>query len=140
MFARPTYCTPASRGPAAAQRGPVDFADLLLTHGVGARTVSALAFVAELVHGAPSRFSDPARYSLAHGGKDGHPFPVDLRVYDHTIHALKRAVTAAKLGHTETLAALERLDGQARALEGKVRGPSWQEFLSSERGRLRQTP
>ena len=69
---------------AAADRGPTDFADLLLTPGVGPRTVRALAMVAEIVHGAPYRFSDPARFSFAHGGKDGHPFPVPLRVYDET--------------------------------------------------------
>ena len=67
---------------AAADRGPADFADLLLTPGVGARTVRALAMVAEVVHGAPYRFSDPARFSFAHGGKDRHPFPVPLKVYD----------------------------------------------------------
>jgi hypothetical protein len=61
---------------AAAERGPVDFADVLMTPGVGARTIQALAMVAEVVHGAPSRFSDPARFSLALGGKDRHPFPV----------------------------------------------------------------
>src|SRR6185436_8225647 len=59
---------------AAADRGPKDFSDLLLTPGVGARTVEALAMVAEVVHGAPCRFSDPARFSFAHGGKDRHPF------------------------------------------------------------------
>ena len=63
---------------AAADRGPKDFAELLLTPGVGARTVQALAMVAEVVHGAPCRFTDPARFSLAHGGKDRHPFPVPL--------------------------------------------------------------
>ena len=61
---------------AAAERGPADFAELLLVPGVGARTVESLAMVAEVVHGAPCRFSDPARFSLAHGGKDRHPFPV----------------------------------------------------------------
>ena len=70
---------------AAADRGPQDFPDLLLTPGVGARTVQALAMVAEVVHGAPCRFSDPARFSLAHGGKDRHPYPVPLKVYDETI-------------------------------------------------------
>ena len=60
---------------AAAERGPADFADLLLVPGVGARTVRALAMVAEVVHGAPCRFTDPARFSLAHGGKDRHPVP-----------------------------------------------------------------
>src|SRR5262249_4351202 len=70
---------------AAATQGPKDFQDLLLTPGVGARTVRALALVAEVVHGAPFRFSDPARFAFAHGGKDGHPFPVPLGVYDETI-------------------------------------------------------
>ena len=74
---------------AAAERGPTDFAELLLVPGVGARTVRALAMVAEVVHGAPCRFTDPARFSLAHGGKDGHPFPVPLSVYDETIRVLK---------------------------------------------------
>jgi uncharacterized protein len=78
---------------AAADRGPRDFTDLLLTPGVGARTVAALALVSEVLHGAPARFSDPARFSMAHGGKDGHPFPVPLTVYDETIRVLKRAVT-----------------------------------------------
>ena len=61
---------------AVADRGPQDFAELMLVPGVGARTLFALALVAEVVHGAPSRFADPARFSLAHGGKDGHPFPL----------------------------------------------------------------
>src|SRR3954469_18190276 len=69
---------------AAADRGPKDFAELLLTPGVGARTVQALAMVAEVVHGAPFRFSDPARFSLAHGGKDRHPYPIPIKVYDET--------------------------------------------------------
>jgi hypothetical protein len=83
---------------AAADLGPKDFADLLLTPGIGARTIEALAFVAEVVHGAPSRFSDPARFSLAHAGKDGHPFPVPIKVLDQTIRLLKSAVGRAKLG------------------------------------------
>jgi hypothetical protein len=81
---------------AAADRGPRDFSELLLTPGVGARTVRALAMVAEVVHGAPYRFTDPARFSFAHGGKDRHPFPVPLRVYDETIRVLKSAVRSAK--------------------------------------------
>ena len=64
---------------------PADFADLLLTPGVGRRTVEALAMVAEVVHGAPYRFQDPARFSLAHGGKDRHPYPVPLKVYDEIL-------------------------------------------------------
>ena len=103
---------------AVADRGPQDFAELLLAPGVGARTLFALALVAEVVHGVPSRFSDPARFSLAHGGKDGHPFPVPLRVYDQTIDVLKRAIARAKLGDGDRLAAIRRLDDQARRAEG----------------------
>src|SRR5204863_2339916 len=102
---------------AAADRGPKEFSDLLLTPGVGARTVRALAMVAEVVHGAPCRFTDPARFSLAHGGKDRHPFPVPLQVYDETPRVLKSAVRKAKLGRQEELDALKRLDDQARKLE-----------------------
>jgi len=103
---------------AVADRGPADFAELMLVPGVGARTLFALALVAEVVHGAPSRFADPARFSLAHGGKDGHPFPVPLKVYDETIGVLRRAIDRAKLGEEERLAAIKRLDDQARRLEG----------------------
>ncbi len=111
---------------AVADRGPEDFADLLLTPGVGARTLFALALVAEVIHGAPSRFADPARFSLAHGGKDGHPFPVPLRVYDETIAVLKRAVAAAKLGEGERLAAIARLDHQARRIDDEAAAPTVQ--------------
>jgi hypothetical protein len=107
---------------AAAERGPADFPELLLTPGVGPRTVESLALVAEVVHGAPSRFSDPARFSYAHGGKDGHPFPVPTRVYDHTLGVLRRAVDSAKLGNEERLSALRRLDREARRLERVVEG------------------
>jgi hypothetical protein len=119
---------------AAADRGPKDFTELLLMPGVGQRTVASLAFVAEVVHGAPSRFNDPARFSLAHGGKDGHPFPVPLHVYDETIRVLKRAVDAAKLGRSDKLAAIQRLDDQARVLERAASGgPSFEAFISEER-------
>jgi uncharacterized protein len=118
---------------AAADLGPKDFAELLLTPGVGARTVEALAFVAEVVHGAPSRFADPARFSLAHGGKDGHPFPVPIKVLDQTIRLLKSAVERAKLGSSESLAAIRRLDAQARALELSASGPSFEAFIAAER-------
>jgi uncharacterized protein len=118
---------------AAADRGPKDYADLLLVPGVGARTVEALAMVAEVVHGAPYRFSDPARFSLAHGGKDGHPFPVPLKVYDRTIAVLKSAVQNAKLGREEELAALRRLDAQARLLERHASGPAVDDRVEDER-------
>jgi hypothetical protein len=117
---------------AAAARGPQDFPDLLLTPGVGARTVQALAMVAEVVHGAPYRFSDPARFSMAHGGKDRHPFPVPIKVYDETIKVLKSAVQKAKLGRAEELGALRRLDEQSRRLERHVGGPSVEKLIADE--------
>ena len=120
---------------AAADRGPADFSQLLLTPGVGARTVLSLAMVAEVVHGAPYRFSDPARFSFAHGGKDGHPFPVPLRVYDETIRVLKSAVRSAKLGRDEELGALQRLDAQARRLERRASGASVEDAIAGERAR-----
>jgi hypothetical protein len=123
---------------AAAECGPHDFTDLLLTPGVGARTVAALALVAEVLHGAPARFSDPARFSLAHGGKDGHPFPVPLDVYDETIRVLKRAIDHAKLGNDERLDAIRRLDRQARLLEGRVAGPTLERFVANEWSRARE--
>ena len=118
---------------AAAERGPQDFAELLLVPGVGARTVRALAQVAEIVHGAPYRFTDPARFSIAHGGKDRHPYPVPLKVYDHTIAVLKAAVHNAKLGHSEELAAMKRLDDQARQLERHATGPTVETLFAWER-------
>jgi hypothetical protein len=102
---------------AAAAAGPRDFAELLLVPGVGARTVRSLALVAEVLHGTPSRFRDPARFSLAHGGKDGHPYPVPTKVFDQTIRVLKDAVSRAKLGNDERMATLRRLDREARRLE-----------------------
>jgi hypothetical protein len=118
---------------AAAEQGPKDFADLLLVAGVGARTVRALALVAEVVHGAPCRFSDPARFSFAHGGKDRHPFPVPTRVYDETLRVMKAAVESARLGREEALGALKRLDDQARLLERRAEGPSVEALIAQER-------
>ncbi|MEA3053878.1 MAG: uncharacterized protein QOG72_2781 [Sphingomonadales bacterium] len=118
---------------AAAEAGPRDFAELLLVPGVGARTVRSLAMVAEVIHGAPSRFADPARFSLAHGGKDRHPFPVPIKVYDKTIGVLKSAVEQAKLGNDEKLGAIRRLDEQARRLEAHVGGPSFEAVMAEER-------
>jgi hypothetical protein len=119
---------------AAAELGPVDFPQLLLTPGVGARTVQSLAMVAEVVHGAPYRFADPARFSLAHGGKDRHPYPVPIKVYDETIRVLKSAVQKAKLGRDEEMQAIKRLDDQARRLEGTASGPSLQSHIAAEFG------
>jgi hypothetical protein len=120
---------------AAAEAGPKDFPELLLTPGIGARTVRSLAMVAEVIHGAPCRFADPARFSLAHGGKDRHPFPVPTKVYDKTIGVLKSAVEAAKLGQDEKIGAIRRLDEQARRLERYVGGPSFGSVMAEERAR-----
>jgi hypothetical protein len=120
---------------AAAEAGPRDFPELLLVPGVGARTVRSLAMVAEVIHGAPCRFADPARFSLAHGGKDRHPFPVPTKVYDRTIDVLKTAVGKAKLGQDEKLGAIRRLDEQARRLERYVSGPSLESALAEDRRR-----
>jgi hypothetical protein len=117
---------------AAAEQGPRDFTELLLLPGIGARTVASVAFVAEVLHGAPCRFRDPARFSLAHGGKDGHPFPVPLKVYDETIAVLKRAVGNARLGRREELEAIRRLDEQARRID-VMQGPSFAEYVNIER-------
>jgi uncharacterized protein len=90
--------------------------------------------VAEVVHGAPYRFSDPARFSLAHGGKDRHPYPVPIKVYDETIRVLKSAVQKAKLGRDEEVQTLKRLDDQARKLERMSAGPSLDAFIAAEHG------
>lgn len=94
-----------------------NFASLLLLETLGPRTLQSLALIAEVVHGAPSRFSDPARLSFAHGGKDGHPFPVPLKTYDESISVLRRSLDAAKLGHTEKLDGFRRLDRFTQAIE-----------------------
>jgi uncharacterized protein len=120
---------------AAAEAGPKDFTELLQVPGVGARTVKALALVAEVMHGAPCRFSDPARFSFAHGGKDRHPFPVPIHVYDQTIAVLKSAVASARLGQDDRLHALKRLDAEARRLEQVAAGASFAQIIAEERAR-----
>jgi hypothetical protein len=94
-----------------------DFASLLLVEGLGPRTLQSLALIAEVVHGAPARFSDPARFSFAHGGKDGHPFPVPLKTYDESLGVLRGALEEARLGHTDKLEGFRRLDRLTRKVE-----------------------
>jgi hypothetical protein len=91
------------------ERQPEDFATLLGMEGVGARTLRALSLVGELVYGAPVSIKDPARFSFAHGGKDGHPYPVDKKTYDQSIATLHQAVAKAKIGQREQVEALRRL-------------------------------
>jgi hypothetical protein len=94
-----------------------DFASFLLLEQLGPRTLQSLALIAEVVHGTPTRFADPARFSFAHGGKDGHPFPVPLKTYDESIAVLRRALDAAKVGRSEKLDGMSRLDNFTRAIE-----------------------
>lgn len=88
---------------------PQDYKSLVVTEGVGAKTVRALALVAEVLYGAPPSYTDPARYSFAHGGKDGFPFPVDRETYDKTIETMRRAVNRSHIPLTEKKNALNHL-------------------------------
>lgn len=97
-----------------------DFAELLLLEKLGPRTLQSLALVAEVVHGAPSRFNDPARFSFAHGGKDGHPFKVPLKTYDASLSFLRKSLNQAKLGHQEKLDGFRRLDKFVRVVEERL--------------------
>ena len=96
-----------------------DFASFLLLERLGPRTLQSLALIAEVVHGTPTRFDDPARFAFAHGGKDGHPFPVPLKVYDESIAVLRRALHMARLGHSDKLGGMARLDAFTRAIENR---------------------
>jgi hypothetical protein len=94
-----------------------NFEELLLLQGLGPRTLQSLALVSEVIHGTPTRFKDPARFAFAHGGKDGHPFPVPLKVYDETIATLQTAVHQSKLGQTDKQEAIKALTKFAQQAE-----------------------
>jgi uncharacterized protein len=96
------------------------FAELLLLEKLGPRTLQSLALIAEVVHGAPSRFADPARFSFAHGGKDRHPFPVPLKTYDESLNLLRASLDAAKLGDRDKLDGFRRLECFVRAVETRL--------------------
>jgi hypothetical protein len=98
-----------------------DFAELLLLEKLGPRTLQTLAFVAEVVHGTPSRFSDPARFSFALGGKDRHPFPVPLRTYDESLSILQSSLDVAKIGDADKLGGFERLHRFVLSIERRYR-------------------
>lgn len=93
----------------AQEKQPKDFEELLMLQGLGPRTLQSLALVSEVIYGTPSRFEDPARFSFAHGGKDGHPFPVPIKVYDETISTLKNAVNKSGIGNSEKQQAIRKL-------------------------------
>ena len=110
-----------------------DFASLLLCPGLGPRTLQSLALVGEVIHGTPSRFEDPARFSMAHGGKDGHPFPVPLKVYDESIRVLREAVGKARLGRTDKIKAIQCLDRFVRRAELQYPLVDFEGYLEHER-------
>jgi len=91
------------------EKQPKNFQELLGIYGVGPKTIRALALISELIYGQKLSWQDPARFSFAHGGKDGHPYPVNREEYDRSISILKAALTKAKVGQSEKLAALNRL-------------------------------
>ena len=97
-----------------------DFASLLLVEQLGPRTLQSLALAAEVIHGTPVRFQDPARFSFAHGGKDGHPFPVPLKTYDETIDVLRRSIERAKVEPSDRAGGMKRLDHFVRAIEART--------------------
>jgi hypothetical protein len=113
---------------------PADFEELLLLEGMGPRTLQSMALVSEIIYGTPSRFKDPARFSFAHGGKDGHPFPVPVHVYDETIAVLSNAVEKAKIGQTDKQQAIKKLGELSRAAEkGFTPNQNFEALLEKER-------
>jgi hypothetical protein len=113
---------------------PADFEELLLLEGVGPRTLQSLALVSEVIHGTPSRFRDPARFAFAHGGKDGHPFHVPVKVYDETIGILQSAIQKAKVGQSDRLEAIRQLSMVAqRAEEHFTPAGGLEELIEKER-------
>lgn len=116
------------------EQQPANFEDLLLLQGVGPRTLQSLTLVSEVIHGTPSRFKDPARFSFAHGGKDGHPFPVPVKVYDETINVLRTAVEKAKIGNTDKSAAIKKLhEISARAEKDFEPNANFDQLIEKER-------
>ena len=99
------------------EKKPADFEELLLLEGMGPRTLQSMALVSEVIHGTTTRFKDPARFAFAHGGKDGHPFPVPIRVYDETISTLQHAIQKAKIGQSDKLQAIKKLTELAQKAE-----------------------
>jgi hypothetical protein len=116
------------------ERKPVDFEELLLLEGMGPRTLQSLALVSEVIHGTSTRFKDPARFAFAHGGKDGHPFPVPTKVYDETISTLHKAVEKAKIGQSDKLQAIKKLTELAqKAEENFIPNNNFEQLIEKER-------
>ncbi|MFW6101279.1 MAG: DUF763 domain-containing protein, partial [Bacteroidota bacterium] len=112
-----------------------DFESLLLLRGLGPKTLRSLTLVSEVIHGTPSRFRDPARFSFAHGGKDGHPHPVQTKVYDETISELKNAIDRSKIGYSDKKQALKKLSGISRQMEKDFQpnNQEYEKYLTKEK-------
>ncbi|MGM0531749.1 MAG: DUF763 domain-containing protein, partial [Bacteroidota bacterium] len=112
-----------------------DFESLLLIRGLGPKTLRSLTLVSEVVHGTPSRFKDPARFSFAHGGKDGHPYPVQTQVYDETISELKNALDHSKIGYSDKKKAFKNLSEISRKMEKgfKPKREYYEKFINKEK-------
>jgi hypothetical protein len=116
------------------EKKPADFEELLLLEGMGPRTLQSLALVSEVIYGTPARFTDPARFSFAHGGKDGHPFPVPVKVYDETISVLSKAVQKAKIGQSDKLQAIQKLSELSfRAEKSFIPNDNFEQLIQKER-------
>jgi hypothetical protein len=116
------------------EKQPADFEGLLLLQGMGPRTLQSMALVSEVIYGTPSRFKDPARFSFAHGGKDGHPFPVPLKVYDETLSVLSKAIEKAKIGQGDKLQAIQKLGELSRQAEKDFTpNDNFEELIERER-------
>jgi uncharacterized protein len=101
---------------------------------LGPRTLQSMALVSEVIYGTPSRFKDPARFSFAHGGKDGHPFPVPVKVYDETVTTLQNAIQKAKLGHSEKQQAIKKLhEFSVRSEEDFIPNKNLDQVIEAER-------
>ncbi len=103
------------------EESPRDFEELLGIPGVGPKCLRALSLISELIFGVKPSFRDPARFSFAHGGKDGHPYPVDQKVYDHTIEILKRAIEKARVGDRDKMEAIRRLKSFSNVADCRLR-------------------
>lgn len=116
------------------ERNILDVESLLLLEGVGPRTLQSLVLVSEVIHGTPSRFDDPARYSFAHGGKDGHPFPVPTKIYDDAIETLEKAIRLARLGNKDKSDAIGNLHKAAARLEKDLQpNNNFEQLIEKER-------
>ncbi|MFD1602874.1 DUF763 domain-containing protein [Flavobacterium artemisiae] len=113
---------------------PEDFEELLLLKGMGPRALQSLALVSEVIYGTPTRFEDPARFSFAHGGKDGHPFPVPITIYDETISTLQKAINRAKIGNSDKIEAIRKLSEiSIEAEKGFTPNNNLDELIQKER-------